>query len=464
MKIKLTYPISAKEIEAVTGCTIHSAEDAEIQYITTHSSEVERDTLFIAMQGERTHGEAFRDIVIARGGYLLTEKAGERSFTVSSVSDALFALARAHLKRLTALRHTIAVTGSVGKTTTKEMLRILLSDRYRTHATEGNQNSEIGLPLTILCAPPDTELLILEMGMNHKGEIARLSLLSEPDLIIITNVGHAHIGNLGSRKAIAEAKKEILCGAKPGATVLIPSEEALLSDIADAKRIGVFSENGDYTLLPENSFSRGYALLKNGVRQARICNEIRDKGLLAAIAFAGAAALELGVQLPDLTDNNFNFGINIFRQKLYKGDKTEIVFDAYNASYESVICAIDTLKISPRKNRALLLGDMRELGAYASDLHKEVGRACAAARDEIHLLFLFGASAPWVASQAIADGFDEGRIFVNTEADRPEITAEAILRHIQLDTCLWIKGARDMKMERILKILLNDAGDNFDVG
>lgn len=150
MKIKLTQPLTAQEIKTITKCTACTAIGATIYYIATHSSEVDRDTLFLALPGENSHGENYRTEVLARGGFLLTEKTGERSFTVSSVYDALFSLARAHIESLRSLKHTVAITGSVGKTTTKEVLRIFLSQCFHTHATEGNQNSEIGMPLTML--------------------------------------------------------------------------------------------------------------------------------------------------------------------------------------------------------------------------------------------------------------------------------------------------------------------------
>ncbi len=464
MKIKLTHPISAGEIERITESVACTVMDANIRYIATHSAEVERDTLFLALAGENANGEDFREEVLARGGFLLTEAYGEKSFTVSSVSDALFALARAHLARLTRRKHTIAITGSVGKTTTKELLRIFLSERLRTHATEGNKNSTIGLPLTILSAPTDTEALILEMGMNHAGEIAQLSLLAAPDTVIITNIGHAHIGNLGSREAIANAKKEIMIGATEDASVFIPACEPLLADIPHAKEIGLLCERGTYMLVRETEDNGEHILLHRGQAVLRIPPKTQDTGMLFATAFAAATALELDVPIPEIQDKISKFDGNIFRQKTYFCRGMKIVFDAYNASYESVLCAIDTLKGTPAPMRALLLGDMKELGKHANALHRALGSACASARTGIDLLFLFGEHAPLVAQQAIEEGFDRQCIFINTEIAQPQITAEQILDRACADMCLWIKGARGMRMERILHILKSDAGGDDDVG
>ena len=456
MKIELKTPLTAETIRRVTNAAC-TAEGASIRYIATHSTEVGHDTLFLALKGERSCGEQFRDEVISRGGYLLTEGKGEKSFTVSSVPEALFALAKEHLSHLHALKHTIGITGSTGKTTTKELLFRLLSPVFRTHATAGNQNSEIGLPLTILAAREDTEVLILEMGMNHKGEIARLSRLCAPDLAIITNIGHAHIGNLGSRTAIAEAKKEILLGAKANATVLVPADEPLLADVRGRKTVSTRGEDADYSVC-KNTEKEGYVLRNRDGGQVHLLHETKDEGLISAMAFAYAAAMELKIESEQISCANFDFTTNIFRQKELQLDKMKIIFDAYNASFESVLCAIQTHLSTPASTRALLLGDMLELGAFAEELHERIGYACAAARDGIHQLYLFGAQAETIASAAIRKGFEEKSIFINADADRPDITSEQILRNAREGTCLWIKGARGMHMERILDILTKTLG------
>ncbi len=462
MKIKLTAPLSSEEIKQITHTTACTAEDASIRYIATHSAEVTKDTLFLAMAGEKTHGDSFRSDVIAHEGYLLTEKAGEKSFTVRSVSEALFALAKAHLLKLRNLRHTIGITGSVGKTTTKEVLKCILSSSFRTHATEGNHNSEIGLPLTILAAPTDTEVLILEMGMNHKGELARLSNLSNPDLVIITSIGHAHIGNFGSREAIADAKKEILLGAKEERVVLIPQNEPLLSDITVRKTVSANGETADYILCRDEE-NGTLTFQKNNGYRIQLSPKIKDAGMLSAIAFSIAAAKEIGICNARIEDAISCLSNNIFRQNEYKIKNAKIVFDAYNASYESVVCAIQTLCDTRESPRAMLLGDMLELGDYTDDLHKKIGSACASKKDRLDQLYLFGAHAKTVADRAIREGFEKERIFINTDCERPYITAKQILCNAKSGTCLWIKGAHGMHMERILNLLIKSAGgDNND--
>lgn len=463
MKIKLSSPLSSEEIERMTYTKACTAKGATVRYIATHSSEVTKDTLFLAMAGEKTHGERFRAEVIARGGFLLTEKQGDKSFTVSSVEEALFALAKAHLLKLRDLKHTVGITGSVGKTTTKEVLRRILSPALRTHATEGNQNSEIGLPLTILAAPMDTEALILEMGMNHKGELRRLSLLSNPDLVIITNIGHAHIGNFGSLAAIAEAKKEILIGAKKGRTVLIPAGEPLLSDIENHKTVSINGEAANYSLY-KNERTKELRFREGGKDRIALSPKTQDKGMLSAIAFSASASMEIGIESDFIVDAISSLNDNIFRQTEYSLKNMHIVFDAYNASFESAVCAIQTLCDTRKSPRALLLGDMLELGDFADDLHKRIGYACAKAKEKMDRLYLFGRYAEAVADGAISEGFEKERIFINTDSAHPAITANQILYNTKPQSCLWIKGAHGMHMERILNLLIQFAGGENNDG
>ncbi len=461
MKIKLTRPLTAKEIKEATGATLHIPENARIDSIATHSDEVEKNTLFLSFQGEKTHGDAFLPLILERGGYALTETNAAGCISASSVTDALFSLAKMHLLRLTALRHTVAITGSTGKTTTKEILSALTRKHLRTHATSGNQNSEIGLPLTLLSAPLDTECLILEMGMNHKGEIARLSRLCAPTLAIITNIGHAHIGNLGSRAAIAEAKKEILLGLRAGAPVLIAANEPLLSDIPNARTVGTEGEAADYEI---RGLACAPALYENQRAQIFFSEKMQDLGMCRAAAFASAAAMQLGIGKNAIQREILNYKDNIFRQKTYRRGKTEIVYDAYNASYESVLYAIEALRSAKGSTRALVLGDMLELGEYTAMLHGQIGRRLGALRDEIQYLFLFGESGRITQDAAISAGFMPLRIHLNPDRERPDITASAILPLMGEDMRLTIKGARGMEMERILDILIKETDGGGNAG
>ena len=453
MKIKLTKPYTAREIEKITGAFIGSdiRPDQTLDAIATHSDEVEKNTLFLAFRGERTDGTRFYEAVTERGGYIMSEKRHARGFTVSSVQDALFRMAEAHLASLRQRKSTVCITGSTGKTTTKEILFRILSPHLCVHATKGNQNSEIGLPLTVLSAPEDTEILLLEAGMNHAGELARLSYLARPDLAIITNVGYAHVGNLGSREAIAAAKKEILLGKKENASVLIPAAEALLSDVADQRTVALFGEEADFTLTEEN----GDPIFKErGGAHLAFPQGMTDLAMRSASAFAAAAALLLGIQASSIEKEISSFRHNIFRQNIINKNGMEIVFDAYNASPESVLNAIFSLcRRRDERPCALVLGDMKELGAHADAMHRRIASALSEQRGDMDLLFLFGESAEAIAEYAKESGFPADRIFINPDTDCPEATANEILKRKRDGMRVVLKGARKMRMERILCLL-----------
>ncbi len=456
MKIKLTQPYTAAEIEKITGSypSPDIPKDSTVRFIATHSDEVEQDTLFLAFDGAHTSGVCFHREILRRGGYIMAKEKLSKGFSVPSVTDALYRLADAHLLSLKYLKHTVCITGSVGKTTTKEILARILSHGFSVHATAGNQNSEIGLPLTVLSAPADTELLLLEAGMNHAGELARISHLIHPSLIIITNIGYAHIGNLGSREKIAAAKKEILLGARADAITLVPQNEPLLEGIKSAKGIGILHE-GDYAIKSEDGrmkFFEGDQML------FAYPSDIQDPAMLSAGAFSAAAALFLGISPHIIKDEILKFKNNIFRQNVLFVNGIEIIFDAYNASFESVLNAISLLCTKAATTRALVLGDMQELGTYTDALNERLAYAIAQKAAKIDLLFLFGENAQAVADFAVEAGFPPTRIFINSHTERPQDTATQILERKKDGMCVIIKGARGMRMERILHFLTNTKG------
>ena len=284
--------LTVGEIAKITGGIIRTGGDLPITRIVTDSKDVKRGDLFLALKGERTDGELYADEAIAKGAVALSRHIGDGRITVADVKDALLRLGGAYRLRLPNLRSVIAVTGSVGKTTTKEFLAAVLAKKYRVFATEKNHNNKIGVPMTVLAAPSDTEILILETGMNHRGEIAPLSDAVRPDMALITNIGTAHIGNLGSREMIAEAKKEILVGMR-GGPVLVPAEEPLLATLPHRVTVSSADPDADFFLLPTETNAGGSrADFYHGSRTLRgLFLPMPGKHLLNALAFALSAAM-----------------------------------------------------------------------------------------------------------------------------------------------------------------------------
>ena len=244
MRIKLGIPLELSEVvEATRGRLNEKCHKSKIKFLSTDTRELEPGDLFVALRGERYDGNDFIKYAKERGAITLGDDISADILTKFGNASLLF-LASYFKNKLKRLKYTIAITGSVGKTTTKEFTKILLSTQYSVHSTPQNYNNLIGMPLTLLSAPADTEILILEMGMNRLGEISQMSKCAKPDIALITNIGTAHIGNLGSKENISKAKKEIFDGMTDGEKI-IPYGEELLSNIENATYFSTVYEDAD---------------------------------------------------------------------------------------------------------------------------------------------------------------------------------------------------------------------------
>lgn len=393
MRIKLGMSLMLSEIARMVDeeKPIH---DTEITHVSTDTRELFSGDLFIVQSG----GEIYLDDAIKMGAVVLSE----RNFLLEFAGE--------YIKKLPYILYRIGITGSVGKTTTKEMLKSILKERFKVHANEGNLNNHIGMPMSILSAPPDTEILIMEMGMNHMGEIKVLSECLRPNIAVITNVGTSHIGNLGSRENIARAKLEILSGMDSG-VLFVPYDEPLLNSRPGA--INVYSES--------------------------------RKAMERNISMAISVAEYIGITKPDLsyisTDN--------IRQKLVFKKNHCFLTDYYNSSYESVLALIESAKEDKQyPKHALVIGDILELGEYCRDIHYRVGKL--ARPCDFEHLFLFGEYAEFIYRGALENGFDKDKIFINSNLDRPDITAEQIKANCGKDELVLMKASRMVRLERIL--------------
>jgi len=291
---------------------------------TFDSRAVRPGMIFVALKGERSDGHDYIPQARAAGA--------------SAIIDGYAALDRAARDRRRALKAVVVgVTGSAGKTTTKEFLRVFFAALGKTAATEGNFNNHIGLPMTILNCPDDADFLIVEMGTNHPGEIAHLCSIAEPDVGLITNIGTAHIGNFGSQEAIAREKREILKA---------------------AKRFGIGP--GEAAALPPRLAAAVAATLPGAHNQAN-----------AALAFAAAA--RFGLTEARAIDALADFALPDGRWHRVKKDGVLFIDDTYNANPDAMIATLDALASLPCAGRKIaILGDMFELGDRARELHEKV--------------------------------------------------------------------------------------------
>lgn len=450
MRIKLDIPLPAESVAAMLGAVKckKAPPDETVSYVSTDTRELGRGDIFFALGGERYDGEDFVTAAKSLGAYTVSAKSTDSDFYVSNTSTALLNFANAY-KRLLNIRSTVAITGSVGKTTTKNMTLDLLSRKFSTHGTYKNLNNEIGVPLTVLSAKKDTDVLVIEAGMNHSGELSGISRSIEPDVAVITCIGTAHIGNLGSKKAIAEAKEEILCGMKRP-YLLAPKDDPYITKYSFLRTVSLEDKSADFCLYPLTSADIGsYAFRSRYNYLDRFEIRSRAPHIPTCLAFALSVCSVLNMSDREMLDALSELDLERF-EKIHKIGKLTVIDDSYNCSPESARSALNMLKRAPTVEKSAVFGDMLELGEFSEKLHFELGEAIADAH--LSQLYIFGRYAKDVMAGAISRGMSEDIIFINENTDAPEITAEQIRTH-SADGTVLLKGSRMLKLERILEIL-----------
>ena len=444
MRIELGTPMTLHEIAHATESTLQNNADIIITHISLDSRLVESGDLFLAIKGKNGSGEDYSEHAKNRGGLVMSSKA-DADILCANTSVALLNLAHYYVSKLPNILYRIGITGSVGKTTVKEFTNILLSTQYKTYCSKGNYNNEIGMPLSILSATIDTEILLMEMGMNHSGEISRLSKCLGPNIAAITNIGTAHIGNLGSREAIAKAKLEITDGMNEGA-LIIPYEENLLTKVSNHISFSADQSAANIYIKGEDE---NVQVLINGTSLCK-CKfslmEIHHKKCLAtAVAISvccNMSALNIQRGISAISSENT-------RQSVISACGLDFYQDYYNASFESVCACIETAKmIRINKHKHLLLGDILELGDMSDSIHYNIGRMISPS--VFQNLFLVGEAVKNVKAGAISIGFSAERIFLNDNLSAPEYTTSQIKKYCNMGDMIFMKASRAIRLERII--------------
>ena len=431
--------------------------DLAITGVTTDSRDAKAGELFVPLAGETFDGHDYICSAMHNCAATLSDRQLDPSVPAVYVSDTLRALGdigRGYRKSLSMT--VVGITGSVGKTTTKEMTGLVLASRFRTAKTDKNFNNNIGLPRSILRIEPDCEMAVLEMGMNHFGEMAYLTSIALPDVVVITNIGTAHIEYLGSREGILRAKLEITEGMHKGGTLVLNGDEPLLWNLKGTLpyRMVYFGiENPDCDLRAREIVAQGD------------CTSFHVEGLRNEFEvflpapgrhniYNALAALTVGT-LFEVEPGKMQSAIAEFhntgnRQRIFEKSGFTIIDDSYNAGPESMEAALRVLADHACSGRRIaVLGDMLELGNCSMAEHYKVGRLAAVSAD---LLFTYGGNAERMVTGAITGGMPANCVY---HFDSHEQMARMLRNRAKAGDLLLFKGSHGMRMDHVLELFLS---------
>lgn len=434
--------------EIAKACKGTYNNDCEINGVCIDTRKITKGCLFICIKGERFDAHQFAREALEKGAAAVmihrNIEVDGNYVMVEDTSKALLALGGYYRSKFDLCL--VGLTGSVGKTTTKEFLYLVLSEKYNTIKTQGNLNNEIGLPQMLFQIDAGTEAAVIEMGMNHFGEIHKLSLAAKPTMALITNIGTSHIENLGSREGILKAKLEILDGLEKGSTVILNGDNDLLSGVKnDAYNIVFFGvDNGDFRaeniIQTENETS--FEISYYGKKQKIVIPTIGIHNVYNALAaFAVGYFLDIA---PDLCAAGLNQYVpEGMRQKCVSRNGVTFIEDCYNASPDSMKAAISTLSNIKGNKKIAVLSDMLELGSYAETAHTEIGRTVA--QSNIDYLLTVGEMSHFTAAAAEESGMKNVFHFNSKE----ELT-EKLLEILENGDAVVFKASRGMKLEDVI--------------
>ena len=410
--------------------------------------------LFIALQGARD-GHDFIPAAMEKGAaaVLCSRRVGDYpAIYVEDPRVALGDIAREELKRIGP--KVVGVTGSVGKSTTKEMIAAVLEGTYRVSKSPANHNNDIGMPMAILSMPMETEVAVLEMGMNHFREIAYLSGIAHPDVAVIVNIGTSHIEYLGSQEGIRKAKLEITEGMSPRGMLLLNGDDTLLRylDRLPQQRITYFGQSEGCDVRGREARQEDGALVFRA-EAGKLSLSVRMglEGLHFVNDALAAVAVGLKLEVPPerIEENLARFQNLSGRQEIFQAKGFTIINDCYNAGPESMAAALGVLGNRPGRHIAVL-GDMLELGDCAQAEHYKIGRIAAEKADYV---FAYGPFAKRVIDGTITGGMPENRC--RAYLDRKELVT-ALKREAKPGDVILFKASHGMHLELALEALLKD--------
>lgn len=457
--------ITVKDILLCTdGNLIIGNENLICKEFSKDTRTIKEGDIYIGIKGENFDGNIFWEKALDNGamGVIVQDiefdkKDIERyqNKVIIKVKDTLQALYKlASYKRDIYDVPVIAITGSVGKTSTKDLVANVVAQKYKVCKTIGNNNNNIGMPFTILNAPNDAEAFVLEMGMNHFGEIHLLSKIAKPNICIITNIGTSHIGNLGSRENILKAKLEILDGAKNPYMVINNDNDLLhkwyqennnmnvktygINEKSDmqAKDIQLYENNSEYKIKINN-------------KEEKIRVPVGGEHFVLNSLCAIAVGELLNIENEDIKKGIETFSLTKNRMEVIElKDKIKIINDAYNSSVESVKASLAYMNNLKANRRIAVLGDILETGEFAEKLHRKIGEVVC--ENNVDILICSGKNAKYIIESARENGFDENNMYYFE--DKEEIV-DLIKQIIQTEDVILFKASNGMRFFDIVEKL-----------
>lgn len=433
-------------------------DDVEVTSVAIDSRDVVPGALFVALPGERTDGGRFVPEAFANGaaGALVRDglDVDGPAVSVRSTGEALMMLARNERARMDA--SVVAVTGANGKTSTKDMAAAVLETRFRTHASRESFNNEVGLPVTILGATAETEVVVAEMGARHVGDIAILCGIARPDIAIVTNVGVAHLEVFGSWDRIVEASAEPVEALGPDGVAVLNADDAVVAGYAGrtAGRVVTFGLASDADVRAEDvslgTDGRASFTLVHGADRAAVTLAVPGEHMVSNALAAAATGVTLGVPVTAGAEALAHAAVSHWRMETFTTSAgVRVVNDAYNANPESMAAALRAARWMAGEGHLIaVLGTMAELGPIAAREHERIGEL--AARIRVDRLIAVGASARPIADAGLREGVEPDNVACY---DDPDQVLDDVRRSARPGDLVLFKGSRVAGLERLAEAL-----------
>lgn len=438
-----------QEAAAALGLPQMQAQ-ATLADVCTDTRKIQPGSLFVCLRGERFDGHSFASQAAQLGAAALLVDhpvdADVPQLVVTDTGKALLQLAGWYRRRFQL--PVVGLTGSVGKTTTKEFIALVLGAKYNTLKTQGNLNNEIGVPQMLFRLEDSHTAAVIEMGMNHFGEISRLTRAVAPTVGLITNIGVSHIENLGSRAGILQAKLEILEGMAPDAPLIVNMDNDMLRTVKLGDRplltFAIDDQSADFTAtdIAEQGSTTTFTVHHSTFTQPVTIPTVGIHNVYNALA-AMAVGYVTGVKPAAAASALANYVPAGMRQNLVQVGGVQVIEDCYNASPDSMRAALQTLGKLPVHRRYAVLGAMLELGDYAKEAHTQVGKM--AAENGIDGVLAYGTDAAYIVEAAKQAGLENARLF-----DTKEALAQSLAQQVQPGDGVLFKGSRGMHLEDVM--------------